>query len=116
MSTPDLGALLRQAQAMQERMAALQRDLARRRFAAESGAGLVRATSTGELRILTIEIDPKLLASGDRGMLQDLVAAAVNAALALAQRSVQEEMQRAAASLQLPPGVASPGTGNDAPD
>jgi DNA-binding protein YbaB len=43
-------------------------------------------------------------------MLQDLVAAAVNAALARAQRMVQEEMQRAAATLQAPAGVLPQGT------
>lgn len=104
MSQPDLGALLRRAQEVQERMAALQRDLARRRVEGSAGAGLVRAVATGELRILEIEIDPKLLAGGDRAMIQDLVAAAVNAALAAAQRMVQEEMQSAAASFQLPMG------------
>jgi hypothetical protein len=105
MSAPDLGALLRRAQEVQERMAALQRDLARRRVEGSSGAGLVRAVATGELRILEIEIDPALLASGDRAMLQDLVAAAVNAALQQAQRMVQEEMQRAAAGMQIPIGA-----------
>jgi DNA-binding YbaB/EbfC family protein len=82
-------------------MAALQRDLARRRVEASAGAGMVRAVVTGELRVLEIEIDPKLLAGGDRSMLQDLVAAAVNAALAQAQRMIQEEMQRAAATMQV---------------
>jgi nucleoid-associated protein EbfC len=100
-SAPDLGALLRRAQEVQERMAALQRDLAQRRIEGSAGAGMVRAVVTGELRVLEIEIDPKLLAGGDRSMLQDLVAAAVNSALAQAQRMVQEEMQRAAASMQV---------------
>lgn len=108
MSTPDLGALLRQAQEMQKRMASLQRDLARRSVQGSAGAGLVTATVSGELRVLRVEIDPQLLAGGDRAMLQDLVAAAVNAALASAQRIVQEEMQRAAGGLELPPG-ADPG-------
>jgi DNA-binding YbaB/EbfC family protein len=98
----DLASLVRRAQEMQERMAALQRELARRRVEGTSGAGLVKAVASGELRILEIEIDPALLARGDRAMLQDLVAAAVNAALANAQRLVQEEMQRAAASMQIP--------------
>ena len=108
MSTPDLGALLRQAQEMQKRMASLQRELARRSASGSAGAGLVTATVSGELRVLQLEIDPQLLAGGDRAMLQDLVAAAVNAALASAQRMVQEEMQRAASEVQLPLG-APPG-------
>jgi len=107
-SAPDLGALLRQAQEMQSRLAALQRDLARRTVQASAGGGLVVVTATGELRILRIDIDPQLLARNDRELLQDLVAAAVNAALADAQRMVQEEMQRAAGGLQIP--LAAPGT------
>lgn len=102
MSTPDLGALLRQAQEMQKRMTSLQRELARRSVSGSAGAGLVTATISGELRVLQVEIDPQLLAGGDRAMLQDLVAAAVNAALASAQRMVQEEMQRAASEVQVP--------------
>lgn len=104
----DLAALVRRAQEMQEKMAALQRDLARRRVEGSAGAGLVKAVASGEMRILEIEIDPALLARGDRAMLQDLVAAAVNAAIANAQRLVQEEMQRAAAAMQIP---GAPGGG-----
>lgn len=102
MSNPDLGAWLRRAQEMQGRLAALQRELARRTVQGSAGAGLVTATVSGELRVLAIEIDPKLLAEGDRALLQDLTAAAVNAALQNAQRMVQEEMQRAAGALGLP--------------
>jgi DNA-binding YbaB/EbfC family protein len=110
MSTPDIGALMRRAQEMQTRMAELQRDLARRSVQGSAGAGLVTATISGELRVLQIEIDPQLLAGGDRAMLQDLVAAAINAGLATAQRMVQEEMQRAASAFQLEVS-ANPGPG-----
>jgi DNA-binding YbaB/EbfC family protein len=99
MSSPDLGAFMRRAQEMQGKLAALQRELARRSVQGTAGAGLVTATVSGELRVLSIEIDPKLLAEGDRALLQDLTAAAVNAALQNAQRMVQEEMQRAAGVL-----------------
>lgn len=102
MSAPDLGAWMRRAQEVQGKLAALQRELARRTVQGVAGAGLVTATVSGELRVLAIEIDPKLLAEGDRALLQDLTAAAVNAALQSAQRMVQEEMQRAAGSLALP--------------
>jgi DNA-binding YbaB/EbfC family protein len=88
---------------MQERLSALQRELARRTVEGSAGGGLVTVTATGELRILRIAIDPGLLAGGDRELLQDLVAAAVNAAIANAQRMAQEEMARVA-------GV--PGTGS----
>jgi DNA-binding YbaB/EbfC family protein len=96
MSAPDLGALMRQAQEVQQKLARLQQELARRSVQGTAGAGLVTATVSGELRVLSVEIEPKLFEGGDRALVQDLVAAAVNAALQNAQRMVQEEMQRAA--------------------
>ena len=107
MSQPDLSELLARAEKMQSRLADLQRSLAARSVEASAGGGMVSAVATGALRIREIRIEPGLLASGDREMLQDLVAAAVNAALAAAERMVQEEMQRAA-GLPFPP---APGPG-----
>lgn len=109
MSAPDLGDILKQAQQMQSRMSELQRQLATRRFEAASGGGMVKAVVSGELRVLEIRIEPGLVAGGDRGMLEDLTASAVNAALALAQRGVQDELQKLQGSLGLNlPGLAGP--------
>jgi DNA-binding YbaB/EbfC family protein len=99
-SQPDIGSLLAKAQEMQGRLADLQRSLALRTVEASAGGGMVTAIATGALRIREIRIEPAV-AAGDREMLQDLTAAAVNAALAAAERMVQEEMQRA-------PGLAFP--------
>jgi DNA-binding protein YbaB len=57
---------------------------------------------TGALRVQEVRVEPSLLERGDREMLQDLVAAAVNSALTTAQATVQEELQRASAGLQIP--------------
>jgi DNA-binding YbaB/EbfC family protein len=102
MSLPDLGQLLGKAQQMQAKLAELKRDLARRRYEGSAGGGMVVAVATGELRVLEVTIEPKLVESGDRDMIQDLCAAAVNAALANAQQGAQEEMQRLTSSLGLP--------------
>ena len=101
MSQPDLAALLTKAKQMQMRLAEVQRELAQRRIEGAAGGGMVTVVATGDLRILEIRIEPSLLASGDREMLQDLTAAAVNAALSNAQRVVQEELQRHSATLGL---------------
>jgi hypothetical protein len=100
----DLGRLLEKAREAQSRLQELQRDLARRRVEGAAGGGMVTAVASGELRILEIRIEPSLLEAGDRAMLQDLCAAAVNAALGNAQRMIQEEMQRASAGLGIPLG------------
>lgn len=105
--TPDLRELLQRAQEVQQRLANAQRELARRTVEASAGGGLVTAVATGDLRITEIRIDPAFFAQNDRPMLQDLVAAAVNAALAAAGRMAQEELQRlaAASGMPLPPGA-----------
>jgi DNA-binding protein YbaB len=69
---------------------------------------MVKAVATGDLRIREVRIEPSLFEGGDRSMVEDLVAAAVNAALQNAQRMVQEEMQRASG---LPVGQLFPGAG-----
>ena len=102
MSPPSLDELLSKAREAQTKLQSLQRELAVRRVEGAAGGGMVTAVVTGDFRVLEIRIEPSLLESGDRDMIQDLTAAAVNAALASAQRMVQEEMQRAGAGLALP--------------
>jgi len=96
MSQPDFRQMMEQAQAMQQRLADAQRELASRRVEASAGGGMVTAVASGELRIVELRIEPSVWEGGDRGLMQDLVVAAVNAALASAQRMVQEELQRLA--------------------
>ncbi len=108
MTPPELSDFLEKAQAAQAKIAELQRDLASRRVEGEAGGGMVKAVASGALRILEVRIEPSLVEGGDREMIQDLTAAAVNAALMNAQRMVQEEFQRASIGIQLP-GAADPG-------
>lgn len=105
MSQPDLRQLLEKAQAMQARLTSAQRELAGRRVEASAGGGMVTAVVTGDLRVAEIRIEPGVYEGGDRTLLQDLVTAAVNAALARAQQMVQEELQK----LALVPGLPSSG-------
>ena len=109
MSEPDLSQLFAKAHEMQSRLAKVQQELARRTVEASSGGGMVTVVASGELRIIEVRIEPGLIESGDRAMLQDLVAAAANAALADAQKMVQEEMQRVAGvPLFTAPGAQEP--------
>jgi hypothetical protein len=98
----DLGQILEKAREMQARLGQLQQELATRRFEGGAGGGMVTAVVTGALRVLEIRIEPSLLESGDRDMIQDLTAAAVNAALHNAQTLVQQELQRASTGMGLP--------------
>lgn len=109
MSPPDLNDILKQAQQMQGRLAEVQRGLANRRVEASAGGGMVTAVATCDLRIAEVRIEPSLLEERDPAMLQDLIAAAVNAALTEAQRTMSEELARVAGPLAGMPGM--PGAG-----
>ena len=110
MSGPDMGKILEQAQQMQARVSELQRSLAARKVEGSAGGGMVTAVASGELRVLELRIEPSLIEGGDRAMLQDLCAAAVNAALGNAQRMVQEEFQKLTGGLAMPGVPGGPGS------
>jgi len=95
----ELQEMMQRAQEMQSKVGELQAELATRRFEASAGGGMVQATVSGALRVLSIEIEPSLVTGDDRAMIQDLTAAAVNAALTKAQQAVTEEMGRMQSSM-----------------
>jgi len=95
----DMQEMMQRAQQMQSRMGDLQKELAARHFEASSGGGMVEAKVSGGLRVISIKIEPSLIAGDDQSMLQDLIAAAVNAALAKAQESVGQELARVQQSM-----------------
>jgi DNA-binding YbaB/EbfC family protein len=91
--------MMKRAEQMQSRMGDIQKDLAARSFEASSGGGMVEATVSGALRVVSIKIEKSLISEDDQPMLQDLIAAAVNAALAKAQESVGQELARVQQSM-----------------
>ncbi len=103
MNPLDLKKLMQQAQEMQSKMGDLQRELANKRFEASAGAGMITAVATGDLRIVEIRIEEGIFSQGDRELIQDLTAAAVNSAIAEAQRFAQAQVQQfSMAGLSMP--------------
>ncbi len=92
MADLDLSTLLRQAQALQEKFKEMQEAAAAKTVEAQSGGGMVRVTVDGAMRLRRVEIDPALLASNDKAMLEDLLVVAVNDGLRRAQELVAQEM------------------------
>lgn len=101
----DLGNLFAQAQRLQQEMLQAQEQAKTRSVEASSGGGMVTATVTGGGELRALKIDPNCVDPKDVGMLQDLVIAAVNQALAKAQEMMQEEMRKLAGGMSLPPGL-----------
>lgn len=73
-----------------------------------SGGGAVRATVSGDMRVISITLDPPVLAglsSGDdkgREMVQGLIAEAVNNAMDIAKAMAQREIAKEAEAMGLP--------------
>jgi DNA-binding YbaB/EbfC family protein len=78
---PNIGALLQQAQKMQEEMMAAQEKLKDELVEASAGGGMVKVTMSGDLELKSLAIDPDAVDPEDVEMLQDMVMAAINEAL-----------------------------------
>jgi nucleoid-associated protein EbfC len=102
-----LGGLMKQAQQMQENMRKAQEELANIEVEGQAGAGLVKMVMTCKFKVKRVSIDPSLLGE-DKDMLEDLVMAAMNDAVAKAEATTQAKMAGFTAGLNLPPGMNLP--------
>jgi DNA-binding YbaB/EbfC family protein len=106
---PDLGALLAQAQQMQEDMAQAQADLALTEVTGHAGGGLVSATVSGDGQLKALVIDPSVVDPSDVETLADLVIAAVRDASRAAAELAEQAMGEVAGELAGPAGFDAPG-------
>ncbi len=100
----DLTNLLKSAKDLNSNMAAMQTELAQKRFDAEAGGGQVRAIVDGKGTLVDIKIAPEAVA--DVELLEDLIKAAVGAAIKKSQNTLQAELAKITGGLNLPPGMA----------
>jgi hypothetical protein len=98
----NLGNIMKQAQAMQERLAKVQAEVVTKTVQASSGGGMVTVVANGGMEIVSVKIDQEVLKAGDADMLQDLVVAAANEALRKAREMVAEEMKGVTGGLPIP--------------
>ncbi|MEE9279385.1 MAG: YbaB/EbfC family nucleoid-associated protein [Myxococcota bacterium] len=91
----DLQKIMEQAQEMSGKLKRVQEELRHRTVDATVGGGMVDATVNGQLELVRIRIDPQAVDPRDVEMLQDLVVAAINQAMARAREMAQSEMQSA---------------------
>lgn len=108
----NLGALpnlMRNMGRMQEEAAKMQQRLAALQVEGDAGAGMVKARANGKFELTGLTISEEAMKLQDREMLEDLIRAAVNQAIAKARDAVAEETGKLGAALGLPPGLKLPG-------
>lgn len=104
-----LGNLMKQAQAMQENMQKAQAELANIEVTGESGGGMVKLVMTCRHDVKSVSIDPELFGDvGDKEILEDLLAAAVNDAVRKVEKTSEEKMKGLTGGMDLPAGMKMP--------
>jgi nucleoid-associated protein EbfC len=104
----NLGQFMKQAQAMQTRMAEMQAELERIEMAGQAGGGMVKVTLNGKGEMRAIKIDPKLVDPAEVEVLEDLILAAAKDAKSKVEEHVAGEMSKLTGGLPLPPGMKLP--------
>jgi DNA-binding YbaB/EbfC family protein len=104
----NIGQMMKQAQEMQGKMAALQEELASHEVAGMAAGGMVQVTMSGKGELRSVKIDPSLCDPSEVEVLEDLIVAASNDAKAKVEAHVAEAMQELTGGLALPPGFKLP--------
>jgi nucleoid-associated protein EbfC len=104
----NLGQLMKQAQAMQEKMAEMQAALEIVEMTGLAGGGLVEVTLNGKSDVKKVKIDKSLLNPADVEVLEDLIVAAFADARRKVAAHAEEEMHKLTGGLQLPGGMKLP--------
>jgi nucleoid-associated protein EbfC len=92
---------------MQEEIGDVQRKMADKTIEAASGGGVVSVVMNGNQEVQSISIKPEAVDIDDIEMLEDLVTAAVNAAVEKSREMSQDAMGKVAGGM-LPPGMNLP--------
>jgi len=98
----NMGNMMKQMQKMQKQMEEMQGQLEEAEVEASSGGGAVTCKANGKKEILSITIDEGVVDPEDVEMLQDLVMAAVNEALRLAEEMMEKEMKKLTGGMNIP--------------
>lgn len=104
----NLDDILAMAKNVQDELAKAQSNLDTIEVEGVSGGGLVKVKASAKGRIIGVSIDDTLMVPGEKQMLEDLVAAALNDARARADTASNAEMGKMTAGLPLPPGFKLP--------
>ena len=99
----NLGKFGKQFEEMQKKLARLEEDLRERVVEATSGGGMVKVKVNGAEEVVDIKVEPEVINPDDKGMLEDLILAAVNEGVKKAKKMRETETARIT-GLALPPG------------
>ena len=98
----NMQSMLKQAQKMQEDMAAKQAELEEREYDISAGGGVVNVKINGKKEILSVKLAEEIVDPDDIETLEDLIVAAVNEAIKKVEAVSASEMSQITGNLNLP--------------
>ena len=99
---PDMGELVKMASDMQSKVSGAQEELAKKTCEASAGGGMVSAVVNGQYDVISVKIEKDVVDPNDVEMLQDLLVAAVNQAIAKVREMTKQEMAKLTGGLNIP--------------
>jgi nucleoid-associated protein EbfC len=98
----DIQYLMKQAKKLEKAMADAREKLSELAVDGEAGGGLVKVQMNGKCEVTRLSIDPKAVDPADLAMLEDLVSAAVNAAVEKARSAADAHMAQSTGGIKIP--------------
>ena len=104
-----IASLMKNLPKIREEMSRLHGKMAQIVAEGDAGGGMVRVRVNGNMEVISCKFSDEAIKAGDKELLEDLTAAAVNQAMKKAKEQVAEETTKMATGLGLPPGMGLPG-------
>ena len=104
-----IAGLMGQMPRIRAEMERLQERLPQLTAEGDAGAGMVKVRVNGRLEVIGCVLSDEVMRLGDREMLEDLIQAAANQAIAKVRQQIADETGKMALNLGLPPGMGLPG-------
>jgi len=98
----NIGNIMKQAQKMQAEMARVQEELKGEQVEASAGGGTIKVVMSGDLKVISVTVDPSAVDPEEVELLQDMITAAVNEGIRMAQELAAQKMSAVTGGMSLP--------------
>src|SRR5512139_487792 len=100
--TVNIGNIMKQAQKMQAEMARVQEELKGEQVEASAGGGTIKVVMSGDLKVVSVTVDPSAVDPEEVELLQDMITAAVNEGIRMAQELAAQKMSAVTGGMNVP--------------
>ena len=104
----NMSQIMKQAKAMQEKMAEMQKKIEETEIEGSSGGGAVKIVMNGKHEVKNLFIDPSIVNSNEKEILEDLIIAALNDVNKKIAENTNDQLGSISGGMGLPPGLKLP--------